>query len=130
MKVGIVLLVRTIQVHQAHRRRNGQEDQDQHYKGERAERESPSVGRCHIVQGGHVGDRTGKQADNRLTYDRPAEGWYDYLFDTMFTPSPKHFGANHLTVITFNFERSFEGTLVLSLMSNYGITEQQAIELA
>ena len=70
------------------------------------------------------------EADNRLTHDRPDEGWYHYLFDRMLTRSPDDFSKNQLSVITFNFERSFERALVLALQANYGVNEERAVALA
>ena len=53
------------------------------------------------------------EADNRLTSDRPGEGWYHYLFDTMFMRSPDEVLKNRLSVVTFNCDRSFERVLVV-----------------
>jgi hypothetical protein len=72
---------------------------------------------------------TDYEVDNHLTTSRSNEGWYHYLFDKMFPPALADFRKNQLSVVTFNFDRSFERAL-LFLMANYGIDEAEATEYA
>ena len=48
----------------------------------------------------------------------------------MLTPSPEDFRNNQLSVVTFNFDRSFERALIVSLQANYGVNEEGAVKLA
>ena len=55
--------------------------------------------------------------------------WYGYLFRHMLPPTgAKDFSKNNLRVLTFNFDRSFEYRLWLTLKANYG--ESAASDLA
>ncbi|HUT88404.1 MAG TPA: hypothetical protein VMY37_02815 [Thermoguttaceae bacterium] len=48
--------------------------------------------------------------------------WYHYLFDKMNCPL-KSFSLNRLSIITFNYDRSFEHFLFTALRNSYGATE-------
>ena len=63
---------------------------------------------------------------------KPAEfDWYQYLFDHIIGgASPEFFKRNRLTIVTFNFERSFEFALFKALQASYGLAAEQAAELA
>ncbi len=58
------------------------------------------------------------------------EDWYRYLFARLLPRSPNELGRNRLSVITFNFDRSFERAFFLSLMANYGVDHAEAVRLA
>ena len=55
--------------------------------------------------------------------------WYSYLLNHLLGPKPDDFKKNDLKVITFNFDRSFERRLFLTLRANYGLSEPAASEL-
>ncbi len=57
-------------------------------------------------------------------------GWYHYLFDRMLAASPTEFLRNRLSVITFNFDRSFERALFRSLKVNYNLPDDECAALA
>jgi hypothetical protein len=57
--------------------------------------------------------------------------WLAYLLDHMIgDKDPESFKSNNLTVITFNFDRSFERALFLALRASYGLENVYAMELA
>lgn len=56
--------------------------------------------------------------------------WYRYLFAGMCPTSPNAFPSNRLKVITFNFDRSFERRLFLTLKDVYGVNDHDAAKLA
>ena len=56
------------------------------------------------------------------------QNWYEYLFARM-ADSPDTFKKNDLSVITFNYDRSFEQFLFLGLQNSFGLDEEDAIEL-
>ncbi len=58
------------------------------------------------------------------------DAWYGYLFDKILMGSPEDFQRNKLTVITFNFDRSFERALFLSLRTNFNLDDARCAELA
>ena len=51
--------------------------------------------------------------------------WYHYLFDTM-SCSLESFSTNSLSIITFNYDRSFEHFLFTALCNCYNASEDQA----
>ncbi|MDP9222914.1 MAG: hypothetical protein M3P18_03495 [Actinomycetota bacterium] len=61
----------------------------------------------------------------------PRGRWVSYLLDGMIGDAdPDSFRANRLTVVTFNFDRSFERLLFLALKASYGLTDAAAADLA
>ena len=58
------------------------------------------------------------EIDHNLLAAERAHDWYSYLFDQMMK---EHFTGNHLDVITFNFDRSFERALFHTLQAAYGL---------
>ncbi len=52
--------------------------------------------------------------------------WYSYLLNRLLGPKPDDFERNNLKVITFNFDRSFERRLFLTLKANHGLSEPTA----
>lgn len=59
--------------------------------------------------------------------------WYRYIFNRFLVlKSPDHFKhqAHRLTIITFNFDRSFERALFESLRATFGLTGRAARQLA
>lgn len=57
--------------------------------------------------------------------------WLTYLLDHMIRDEdPESFRLNKLTVLTFNFDRSFERALFLALRASYGLEDRYAAELA
>ena len=64
------------------------------------------------------------EEDNNLYLDN--NDWYSYLLNRLLGPKPDDFERNNLKVITFNFDRSFERRLFLTLKANYGLAEPTA----
>lgn len=56
------------------------------------------------------------------------EDWYRYLFNTLVRRDPEHYRAQarKLSIITFNFDRSFERALFSALRNSFDLTEEQA----
>lgn len=64
-------------------------------------------------------------------YFRPDDGhWYQYLFNLMCRecPSIDCFTENNISVITFNYDRSFEYYFLNALMSKYKVEVERASE--
>ncbi len=60
--------------------------------------------------------------------DQPS--WYEYLWQKMTTPNAAHFEGNELTVVTFNYDRSWEHFLYLRLTHSYkNLRDQDISEL-
>lgn len=57
------------------------------------------------------------------------QNWYHFLFNRLHAPLEK-FSENKLSVITFNYDRSFEAFLVGALKYTYGIDDDMAIKAA
>ena len=66
----------------------------------------------------------------RDLHSKVKDGWYHYLLDKMLTRALEEFQQNKLTVVTFNFDRSFERALFLTLRTNYPLDEARCAELA
>ena len=54
--------------------------------------------------------------------------WYEYLF-TKLDAGPERFEQNQLSIITFNYDRSFEQSLFLALKNSYGLNDSEAASL-
>jgi SIR2-like protein len=52
--------------------------------------------------------------------EKKGENWYDYLFERMLTPDIDAFGANNVSFITYNYDRSLEMYLGTALEATYG----------
>jgi hypothetical protein len=66
------------------------------------------------------------------TYPAPTVDWYRYLLDRIAQRDTAHFiaQAKRLSIITFNFDRSFEQALFSMLSARLGLTEREARHLA
>lgn len=64
--------------------------------------------------------------DDRLLTASPQEDWYSYLFDRMLK---ERFDRNHLGVITFNFDRSFERAMFQTIQAAYNLDDEQCSTL-
>jgi hypothetical protein len=72
----------------------------------------------------------GCEQDSRLqAYPRSDADWYHYLWTELDT-SLDGFAANPLTVVTFNYDRSFERFLFLRLKALHNMEDDAALELA
>jgi hypothetical protein len=58
---------------------------------------------------------------------RRARRWYHYLFNQMMTGGA--FGDNHLSIVTFNFDRSLERALFRSMQANHQGSDAQIRQL-
>jgi len=66
---------------------------------------------------------------NRLLFDyKKDNSWYFYLFEKMKTIK-ENFGKNKISFVTFNYDRSLETFLYLSLINSYNISEIEAATL-
>lgn len=57
------------------------------------------------------------------------ETWYGTLFGLMHTPDWNDFGQNQLSVITYNYDRSFEYCLLRVLEATYGLEWNECIKI-
>ena len=72
------------------------------------------------------------QKENETILDdfkKRKEGFYDYLFSQLSTPSLEEFGNNKLSIITFNYDRSLEHFLFRALKSSYGKADDLTTEV-
>lgn len=60
----------------------------------------------------------------------PTQSWYEFIFGKLFTKDVKEFPKKPISVVTFNYDRSFEASLQLSLQHAYGLNPESAIEVA
>jgi hypothetical protein len=58
----------------------------------------------------------------------PAAGrWYNYLYNHILDPvGPDEFGANQLSIITYNYDRSLEQFLFDALQSSFNLSSEKA----
>jgi hypothetical protein len=67
-----------------------------------------------------------REERNSTVADSPKGDWYSYLLRLMLTPRLIDFRRNQLSVITFNYERSFEQRVIQSIMTTYGTGRAEA----
>ena len=65
------------------------------------------------------------QSDAKLL-DTQEDDWYSYLFERMETHKGK-LGDNQLSIVTFNYDRSFERYLFLRMKRLYSLTDDDAV---
>jgi hypothetical protein len=53
-------------------------------------------------------------------------GWYQYLFNQLLVDGKPDFGANVLSIITFNYDRSLEAYLHTAIMNRFGMSSDHA----
>jgi hypothetical protein len=56
--------------------------------------------------------------------------WMDYLFARILPATPQDLRLNQLSVITFNFDRSFERRLFLAIRHRYSVDDAEAARLS
>lgn len=60
----------------------------------------------------------------------PTEDWCGYFFSKILTATPDDFRQNQLSIITFNFDRSFERRLYLAVTGSFPVDSEAAANLA
>ena len=63
-------------------------------------------------------------------YPDKARDWLKYLLILMLGTKVDDFQSNHLKVITFNFDRSFERRVFLAVRASYGLGDADALALS
>lgn len=71
----------------------------------------------------------GRENENRLLDPTNGEHWYQYLYLQMKTIDFEDFGSNKLSVVTFNYDRSFEHFLVTALMAGHGKSREEVLSV-
>ncbi len=66
--------------------------------------------------------------DNIISFESRGKGCYQYLFNTLNT-SWEGFATNKVSFITFNYDRSLEQYMYISLKNSYGKTDEECSEL-
>jgi hypothetical protein len=64
-----------------------------------------------------------------LESDRENQTWYEYLFDILLKGDIDNFRQNKLSVLTFNYDRSFEYCLSTALESTYNLSPLKSRQL-
>lgn len=59
---------------------------------------------------------------------RSKSNWYTYLFNKL-NATAEQFSQNHLSILTYNYDRSLEFYLVTSLKHSYSLSDGEALEL-
>ena len=54
-------------------------------------------------------------------------GWYQYLFNCLVDDSAQSFDHNHLSVVTFNYDRSLEAYLFYAIKARYDFDDAHAL---
>lgn len=70
-----------------------------------------------------------ENADAIFGLHKRCESWYQYLWNLMQTDDVESFHNNRLSVVTFNYDRSFEFFLRQSLCNLYKIDDQKAANI-
>lgn len=68
------------------------------------------------------------EAHTALYERRTGPSWYDYLYARLAAP-PDRFAENKLSVLTFNYDRSFEYYLFTALSNTHNLSERDAAAL-
>ncbi len=69
--------------------------------------------------------------EKKENLDRSKESlrWYEYLHGILLDGTPRdNFKSNKLSIITFNYDRSFEYSLFLAIRDTYGLTDEECKE--
>jgi len=66
----------------------------------------------------------GTLIQNEIPANLSRTGWYEYLHSQIIGRK-EDFRRNKLTVVTFNYDRSFEAALFISLKKAYNLTDQE-----
>lgn len=61
--------------------------------------------------------------DNRIE-----DNWYKYLLNCMLPPTLDQFHQNNISFVTFNYDRSLENFLFISLKSRFGASDKEVAE--
>jgi hypothetical protein len=64
------------------------------------------------------------ESENNLQRPRDGPHWYEYLFNRL-GPTRADYEQSQLSVITFNYDRSFEHFLFLALRASFGLTDDE-----
>lgn len=75
-------------------------------------------------------ESTAKMFGGDASSERPAGRWYEYLLNALATPRAVEFNKNRLSIVTFNYDRSFEQYLLIALQNAYGVPREVAVMLA
>jgi len=54
-------------------------------------------------------------------------GWYQYLFNCLVDDSAQSFDNNHLSVVTFNYDRSLEAYLFYAIKARFDLDDSRAL---
>lgn len=66
-----------------------------------------------------------KYEDGNILFNSGKGKWYKYLFDKINSPSFEKFSDNKISIITFNYDRSFEHFLFNSVQKSYGKSDEE-----
>ena len=70
------------------------------------------------------------EEQNRLNNpDNDERSWYEYFYNKLITQSLEYFIMNRVSIITFNYDRSFEQYLFTTLKFTFGKTDKECAEL-
>jgi hypothetical protein len=67
-------------------------------------------------------------AESQWRVENPATDWYGTFWNQVTTDSLDDLDFSWLSVVTFNYDRSFEQYLLAAIMATYGAAEQDALE--
>jgi hypothetical protein len=56
-------------------------------------------------------------------------GWYQYLFNTLLVNGKPEFEKNSISIVTFNYDRSFEAYLHTAIQNRFQLSEAQSAEI-
>jgi hypothetical protein len=68
--------------------------------------------------------------ENKKILDRNGNyRWYEYLFSKLLLKNPEDFANSKFSILTFNYDRSFDYCLFYSLKESFGLSEEKTVEL-
>lgn len=67
--------------------------------------------------------------DTLMNANSERKGWYQYLWNRMYSHRIEDFSSNNIRIITFNYDRSFEAYFLEQIRQSYGLSIEKAQEL-
>ena len=70
-----------------------------------------------------------KKENNNLLVSAENQEWYEYFFSKLLLKKPEDFIQDKLSIITFNYDRSFEYYFFHAVKNSYGLNDKETAKL-